>query len=86
MEGFPRDRILRWTIFLAAVFILSPASGPLPRPFAQLPDFLKPKNLPLEDVGSQTPPGGRGEGEGTRPRCIERFGPAPRISVATPVQ
>ena len=58
-------------------------AGTAGRAFAQLPDFLKPKNLPLDDARPQGKASGKGADRGlSTGRSIKRPNPAPRISFA----
>ncbi|MDP6088236.1 MAG: hypothetical protein QGF68_19645 [Nitrospinota bacterium] len=82
-----RSWILRRTIFVAAFLIVLPTAVRAPRAFAQLPDFLKPKNLPLDDARPQDASDGKASGKGSVPgqsggRSIKRPNPAPRIIFA----
>ena len=87
MQRLAGSWILRPTIFVAALLIVLPTAGTAGRAFAQLPDFLKPKNLPLDDVRLQGAPEGKASGKGavrglSIGRSMKRPNPAPRISFA----
>ena len=64
-------------VILFATWVFFAGASPFSPAFAQLPDFLKPENLP--SVDEPAPPFPRGE---SKPRSPKAKGPAPRITFA----